>query len=63
MFAKVGIISTLYLVGGRRNVATSASPVDVDVLALRVLLVSIFRLDPKCVGTKIISLGLQKIGR
>jgi hypothetical protein len=45
------------------NATASSCPVEVDVGALFVLLISILRLDPKGMGTEVIALGLQQIGR
>jgi hypothetical protein len=41
----------------------TASPVDVDVLSFRVLLVGELRLDPEGVCTEVITLCLEKVGR
>ena len=57
-----GIVIKLSVVGGGRNVATPSCPVDVDVLALLVLLVGVFRLDAEGVGTEVVTLGLQQVG-
>ena len=53
----------LCLVGRGGDVATATSPVDVDVLADRVLLVGTLRLDAEGVGTEVITLSLQEVGR
>jgi hypothetical protein len=45
------------------NITTTSSPVDVDVLALGVLLASELGLDAEGVGTKVITLCLEKVGR
>jgi hypothetical protein len=50
-------------VGGSRDVTTAAGPVDVDVLALGVLLVGVLRLDAESVGTEVVTLGLEHVGR
>lgn len=55
--------STLSLVGGGRDVATTTSPVDVDVLTLGVLGVGSLRLDTESVSTEVITLSLEKVGR
>ena len=57
-----GIVIKLSVVGGGRNVATPSCPVDVDVLALLVLLVGEFGLDAEGVRTEVITLGLQQVG-
>ena len=57
-----GIVIKLSVVGGGGNVATPSCPVDVDVLALLVLLVGEFGLDAEGVGTEVITLGLQQVG-
>ena len=49
-------------VSGSRDVATTAGPVDVDVLALGVLLVGVLRLDAESVGTEVVTLGLEHVG-
>ena len=49
-------------VGRSRDVTTSSGPVDVDVLALWILLAGVLWLDPEGVGTKVITLGLEKVG-
>lgn len=54
--------TTLCIVCRGRDVSSTSSPVDVNVLALRVIRVGIFRLDPEGVGTEVITLGLQKVG-
>jgi hypothetical protein len=45
-----------------RNVATASCPVDVDVLALLVLLVGAFWLDPERVRAEVVTLCLQQVG-
>lgn len=45
-----------------RDVSSPSSPVDVDVLALLVLLVGELWLDPEGVCTKVITLRLEKVG-
>lgn len=49
------------MVGGRRYVTASAGPIDVVILTFRILLAGILGLDSERVGTKVISLRLQKI--
>lgn len=44
------------------NVATAASPIDVDVLALGVLGVGELGLDLEGVGTEVVTLGLEQVG-
>ncbi len=56
-------ITVLCLVGRRRHVTASARPIDVIILVFRILLASILRLDPKCVSTEVVSLGLQQVCR
>lgn len=46
-----------------RDVSTPSSPVDVDVLALLVCGVGELRLDPEGVGTKVVTLRLEEVGR
>jgi hypothetical protein len=55
--------AVLCIVGGGRDVATSSSPVDVNIFTFWVLFVRILRLDEESVSTKIITLCLEKIGR
>ena len=57
-----GIVIKLSVVRGGRNVSTPSCPVDVDVLALLVLLVGVFGLDAEGVGTEVVTLGLQQVG-
>jgi hypothetical protein len=45
-----------------RDVSSSSGPVDVDILALGVRLVGVFRLDPEGVGTEVVTLSLQQVG-
>ena len=52
----------LSVVGGSRDVTATAGPVDVDVLALRVLLAGELRLDAESVGTEVVTLGLEHVG-
>jgi len=52
----------VFLTYGSRNVATPAGPVDVDVLALLVLLVGAFGLDPEGVCAEVVTLCLQQVG-
>lgn len=49
-------------VGGSRDVTATAGPVDVDVLALGVLLAGVLRLDAEGVGTEVVTLGLEHVG-
>jgi len=49
-------------VGGSRDVTTTAGPVDVDVLALGVLLAGVLGLDAEGVGTEVVTLGLEHVG-
>ena len=49
-------------VGGSRDVTATAGPVDVDVLALGVLLAGELRLDAESVGTEVVTLGLEHVG-
>jgi hypothetical protein len=58
----VNALTALCSVGGSRNVTTSSSPVDVDVLALWVLLTGELWLDSEGVGTEVVTLSLEKIG-
>lgn len=46
-----------------RDVSTPSGPVDVNVLALLVCLVGELGLDPEGVGTKVVTLRLQQVGR
>lgn len=57
-----GIVIKLSVIGGGGNVSTPSCPVDVDVLALLVLLVGVFGLDAEGVGTEVVTLGLQQVG-
>lgn len=52
----------LSVVGRGRDVTTTAGPVDVDVLALRVLGVGELGLDSEGVGTEVVTLGLEEVG-
>lgn len=58
-------MSTLHLclVCGGRDVSTTSSPVNVDVLTGGVLGVGILGLDVESVGTEVVTLGLQQVGR
>lgn len=56
------VILRLSVVGRGRDVATTAGPVDVDVLANLVLLVGELRLDAEGVGTEVVTLGLEEVG-
>ena len=49
-------------VGGSRDVTATAGPVDVDVLALGVLLAGVLGLDAEGVGTEVVTLGLEQVG-
>lgn len=49
-------------VGGSRDVTATAGPVDVDVLALGVLLAGVLGLDAEGVGTEVVTLGLEHVG-
>jgi hypothetical protein len=53
----------LCLVSRCRNVSTTSSPVDVDILVLGVLLVGKFWLDLEGVSTEVISLSLKEVSR
>ena len=53
----------LCVVGRSGHVSTTASPVDVDVLVLLVLIIGILVLDHEGVGTEVISLSLEQVGR
>lgn len=55
--------ATLSNVGRGGHVTTTAGPVDVDVLALGVVLVGVLGLDAEGVGTEVVTLGLQQVGR
>ena len=44
-----------------RNVAATTCPVDMDVLALGVLLTGVLRLDQESVSTKVIALRLEQV--
>lgn len=50
-------------VGGGGHVTTSTSPVDVDILALGVVLVGALGLDAEGVSTEVVTLSLQQVGR
>lgn len=50
-------------VGRSGHVTTAAGPVDVDVLVLREVLVGVLGLDAEGVGTEVVTLGLQQVGR
>lgn len=56
------LINKLGLVGRGRDVAATAGPVDVNVLALGVLVAGKLGLDVEGVGTEVITLGLEKVG-
>lgn len=51
------------MVGRGRNVAAAAGPVDVNVLTSLVLVVGKLGLDMEGVGTKVITLSLEEVGR
>src|SRR5271156_663102 len=51
----------LYIVGGSRDIAAATSPVDVDVLALWILLARELRLDDERVGAKVVTLSLDHV--
>ena len=55
-------LNRLSSVGGSRDVTTAAGPVDVDVLALGVLLAGVLGLDAEGVGTEVVTLGLEHVG-
>ena len=50
-------------VGRSGHVTTAAGPVDVDVLVLGEVLVGVLGLDAEGVGTEVVTLGLQQVGR
>ena len=50
-------------VGRSGHVTTAAGPVDVDVLVLREVLVGVLGLNAESVGTEVVTLGLQQVGR
>jgi hypothetical protein len=52
----------LSLVSSGRDVATTTSPVDVNVLASLVLGTGVLGLDVEGMGTKVIALGLEQVG-
>ena len=52
----------LCVVGGGGDVTTTSGPVDVNVLALWVLVVGELWLDVESVGTEVVTLGLEKVG-
>ena len=54
--------ATLSNVGRSGHVTTTAGPVDVDVLALGVLVVGELGLDLEGVGTEVVTLGLEEVG-
>lgn len=56
-------IQILRLVGGGRDVAATAGPVDVNVLASVVLVIGGFRLDTESVSAEVVALGLEEVGR
>lgn len=55
-------INRLSSVGGGGDVTATAGPVDVDVLALGVLLAGVLGLDAESVGTEVVTLGLEHVG-
>lgn len=52
----------LCVVGRCRNVTATAGPVDVDVLASRVLVALLAGLDAEGVGTEVVTLSLEEVG-
>lgn len=56
---------TYYLCLVRRStdISSTSSPVDVDMVALRVFLASVFFLDLESMCAKVVSLSLEKVGR
>lgn len=56
-------VTILRLVCRRRHVTTAPGPVDVDVLALRVLRGGVLRLDLESVSTEVVTLGLEQVRR
>lgn len=58
----INLCRSLCSVGGGRNVAAAASPVDVDVLSFRILLASELWLDTESVGTEVVTLCLEHVG-
>jgi len=63
MSSHLPLFIILCLVGGSGNIASAASPVYVDILAISVLLVGSLGLDAESVSSEVITLGLQKVGR
>lgn len=67
----IGIISSvihrgflrLCVVGGGGNVSSPSGPIDVDVVTNLVGVVGVLRLDPEGVGTEVITLSLEEVGR
>lgn len=54
--------SHLSLVGRSGDVAATAGPVDVDVLAFGVFLAGVFGLDAEGVGSEVVTLSLEQVG-
>ena len=54
--------TNLCLVGRGRDVTTTSGPVDVNVLAVGVLVAGVLGLDVESVSTKVITLSLQQVG-
>jgi hypothetical protein len=52
----------LCVVSRGRNIASSAGPVDVNVLAFGVILVGVLGLNPEGMCTEVVTLGLEKVG-
>lgn len=55
-------LARLSIVRRSRNITATAGPVDVNVLALWVLLAGVFWLDAESVGTEVITLCLEEVG-
>jgi hypothetical protein len=56
------VLQKLTMTYRSRDVATPSGPVDVDVLALLVLLAGVFWLDPEGVCAEVITLRLEQVG-
>jgi hypothetical protein len=56
------ILQQLTMTYRSRDVTTPSGPVDVDVLALLVLLVGVFWLDPEGVCAEVVTLCLEQVG-
>lgn len=52
----------LCIVCRSRHVSSPSSPVDMNVLAFRVVGARVFRLDAESVGTEVVTLRLEKVG-